>query len=53
MAFNKSKQQTNLKGAESTIIVITFNGVFYQVYAYYCYCLLPLLNMNHVPDMTK
>jgi len=50
MAFNKSKQQTNLKGAESTIIVITFNGVLLSGL---CLLLLPFITLAQHESCTR
>ena len=48
------KQLSNcLKRAETSVVLIVFDCVLYEVCAYkhkYCYCFLPSLNMNQVPE---
>ena len=44
------KQLLNcLKRAEKSIVLIVFDGVLCEVFAYNCYNVLPLFNMNQVP----
>jgi hypothetical protein len=43
------KQLLNcLKRAEKSIVLIVFDGVLCEVFAYNCYNVLPLFNMNQV-----
>ena len=38
------------KKAETSIVLIVFDGVLCEVRAYNCYCFLLLLKMNQVPE---